>query len=175
MVRAGRYLGLDLGKCTGYALAEGNRFIKTGIWDLSVKASQSKGQRGIKFYNSLLSLGTIDEIYVEKIAFGGNFKNKKGEWVAPSSDGRQFYHGLLMLVEMYAAAFGVQVFEIHPGTLKKDFAGHGGAEKSDMCAVARSLGWKGGQVNTALFHDEVDAIALVETQLRLKFGSRVHF
>lgn len=170
MTRLFRSLGLDLGTRTGWALAEGNRLTRSGIRDLSVRASEHKGKRGIKFYNFLLSMGELDEIYVEKIAFTGNFKNKQGQWVTPSNDGRQFYHGLLMIVEMYAAGFDIPVHEVHNSTLKKAFAGAGNATKEEMCARAIELGWPGGHVGTAMFHDEVDAIALVETQLRERHG-----
>lgn len=175
MTSALRILGLDLGNQTGYALAEGGKIARSGVRDFSIKKHQHKGERGIAFYNFLLTFGVVDEIYVEAVMFGGNFKNKEGKWISPSSDGRELYHGLLMLVQMFAAGTGVEVYPIHNGTLKKEFAGHGGAEKADMCATARAMGWKGGTANTALFHDEVDAIALVETQMRLKHGIRITF
>lgn len=170
-----RYLGLDLGNRTGWALAEGNKLIGSGIRDFSVKAGAHVGRRGIKFYNFLLTMGHVDEIYLEKIAFTGNFKNKQGKWISPSNDGKQLYHGLLMLVEMYSAGFGIPIFEVHNSTLKKAFAGHGRAEKEEMCARAMALGWKGGVEGTALFHDEVDAIALLETQLREKYTITLAF
>jgi hypothetical protein len=170
-----RYLGLDLGTRTGWALVEGNKLIGSGVRDFSVKASQHIGKRGIKFYNFLLTLGHVDEIYVEEIQFGGGFKNAAGKFVGVTNDGRELYHGLLMLVNMYAAGFGIPTFGIHPSTLKKAFAGHGHATKEEMCAHAHKLGWKGGEPGTALFHDEVDGIALVETQLREKYGVQLIF
>jgi len=168
-----RYLGLDLGTRTGWALVEGNKLIGSGVRDFSVKASQHIGKRGIKFYNFLLSMGQVDEIYYETIMFGGSFKGADGKWINPSNDGRELYHGLLMLVNMYAAGFGIPTFPVHNSTLKKDFAGHGHATKEEMCARAHALGWKGGEPGTALFHDEVDGIALLESQLRKKYGVKI--
>lgn len=173
--RAPRYLSLDLGTRTGYALVEGNKLVKSGVRDFSVKASEHTGRRGIKFYNFLLSIGQVDEIYYEEIQFGGGFKNDSGKWVGVTNDGREFYHGLLMLVNMYAAGFGIFTFGVHPSTLKKQFAGHGHADKEQMVARAHELGWKGGQPGTALYHDEVDAIAILETQLRINYGINIQF
>ena len=170
-----RYLGLDLGLETGWALSKANRIIGSGVRDFRIRGNEGKGHRGIKFYNFLLKFGQVDEIYVEKIAFGGNFKNKKGVWVAPSSDGRELYHGLLMLVNMYADGFGIKVEEVHPGTLKKAFTGSGTAKKEDMCRMAHQLGWRGGESGTGLFHDEADALALLITQPRDRYGIQITF
>lgn len=165
-MRAPRYLGLDLGNCTGYALAEGDRIVASGVRDFSVRSSEHIGRRGIKFYNFLLTFGHVDEIYYEKVQFTTNKYR---------SDGGELYKGFLMLVNMYAAGYGIPTFGVFPVSLKKAFAGHGHAEKQDMCATARSIGWKGGEKNTAMFHDEVDAIALLVTQLRDKHGIKLGF
>lgn len=170
-----RSLGLDLGTHTGWAISEGTKIIGSGVRDFSVKNGECKGRRGIKFYNFLLQHGRVDEIYVEKVAFSGNFKNKKGEWVTPSSDGRQLYHGLLMLVEMYAAGFGIQVHDVNLSSLKKAFTGNGHADKEEMCRMAHHLGWKGGQPGTALYHDEVDACALIITEQRRRYNVQIGF
>lgn len=170
-----RMLGLDVSKKTGYALAEGNKFVQCGVWDLSIKSHEHYGQQGINFYNALVGIGYVDEIYYEVNPFSGNFKNKKGDWISPSSDGKELFHGLLMIMNLFAATYDIDTYPVNGATLKKAFCGHGGAQKADMCAVARSLGWRGGQANTALHDDEADAIALVETQMRLKYGIRVTF
>lgn len=175
MTRAPRYLSLDISKFTGYALVEGNQLIKSGVRDFSVKASEHIGKRGIKFYNFLLSIGQVDEIYYEKVMFSGGFKNAAGNWTGATNDGRELYHGFLMLVNMYAAGFGIPLFGIHVSTLKKQFTGNGHADKEQMVARAHELGWKGGQVGTSLYHDQVDAIALLETQLRLNYNIKMIF
>lgn len=171
-----RYLGLDISTYTGWAIAEGDQLIGSGIRDFSVKKSEHVGKRGIMFYNFLLSIGRVDEIYFEQIAFGGGFKDKKsGRWINATNDGRELYHGLLMIVYMYAAGYGIPTFPMHPSTLKKDYAGHGRAEKEDMCKVAHSKGWRGGEKGTALCHDEVDAIALLDTQLLQKYNIQLKY
>lgn len=172
MESAPRRLGLDIATRTGYAISEGSKIIRSGVRDFS---HEHPGQRGIKFYNFLLSCGHIDEIYVEQIMFGGGFKNAEGRWISRTNDNRELYHGFLMLVNMYSAGFCIPVFSIHPTTLKKEFAGHGHADKTDMCAAARSMGWKGGVANTALFHDEVDAIAVLVVEAKRRHGVRLTF
>lgn len=166
MLSAPRYLALDIGQCTGYALVDGSKLIRSGVRNFSVKQTEHIGKRGIKFYNFLSSIGHVDEIYYEKVQFVGNTK---------SGDGGELYKGFLMLMNMFAAGYAIPTFGVWPGTLKKDFAGHGGAEKADMCAVARSLGWKGGVEGTALYHDQVDAIAILVTQLKQKYNITVEF
>lgn len=168
-------LGLDLGTHTGWAKSEGSEIIGSGVRDFSLKSGECRGKRGVKFYNFLLTHGRVDEIYVEKVAFSGNFKNKKGEWITPSSDGRQLYHGFLMLVEMYAAGFGIPVYEVNLATLKKRFTGNGHATKEEMCMMAHQLGWQGGHPGTALYHDEVDACALVITEQKMRYNTHVTF
>ncbi len=171
MADAPRYLGLDLGRFCGYALAEGDRIIRAGVRDFSVKKSQHPGHRLIMLYNFLSSLGRIDEIYYEKIMFTGARKGG-GAW---GSDHGEFYHQLLGVVYMVAAGFGVPTIGIWPGTLKKSFTGSGVAEKEDMCARAHELGWRGGAIGTAEEHDAADAIALIYTQLKERYRIEARF
>lgn len=165
-----RYLGLDIAQKTGWAIVEGDRLVSSGVRDFSIKASQFKGERGIAFHNWLIQthrdFGPFTEIYYEKVMFGGAFQSK---------DNHELYHGFLMLMEMFCASFRIQSFGMHPSTLKKEFAGHGRAQKEDMCRVAHEKGWKGGMVGTSIHHDEVDAIALVDCQLRLRHGISLQF
>lgn len=171
MQRAPRYLGLDIGTQTGWALAEGDTIIGSGVRDLSVKASQHIGRRGFMFANFLTKIGHLDEIYYEKIQFTGARKGG-GSW---SGDNGELYKGLLMLLNMHAYSFGTPVIGVHPGTLKKQFTGYGAAKKHDMCQAAHMIGWKGGKLGSALQDDEADAIALIATQVKLRFGIAVKF
>ncbi len=167
MTTAPRRLGLDMGKCTGWAIAEGDKLIASGVRDFSIKNSEHPGTRGIRFYNFLITLGRIDEIYYEKIMFTGSRKGG-GNW---SGDNGELYKGFLMLLNMFAAGYGIdECHGVWPGTLKSEFAGHGHADKADMCATARSLGWKGAPVNTTLYHDEVDAIACLVVEMRRRYN-----
>lgn len=175
MLAAPRRLGLDLGTHTGWALSEGNKIVGSGVRDFSVKAGRHTGKRGIMFYNFLITLGHIDEIFYEKVQFGGNFKNKDGKWISPSSDHREFYHGLVMIMNMFAAGFDIQCHGIHPGTLKKAFTGSGASKKLEMCEAARAMGWQGGSPGSASFDDEADAIALIVTQSRDRYGITIGF
>lgn len=171
MSNVSRYLALDLGTRTGWCVADGAKIIGSGIRDFSVKNSEQSGLRGIRFYNWLMSFGRVDEIYYEKIMFTGARKGG-GAW---GGDHGELYHGLLMLLNMYAAGYGTPIIGIWPGTLKKSFTGYGKAEKHDMCLAAREHGWTGGKDGTAAFHDEADAIALIVTQLRERFNIHARF
>lgn len=176
MVGASRYLGLDLGTHCGWAIAEEHKIVGSGVRHFPRKGQEHEGQRGIRFYNFLLSIGHFDEIYYESIQFGGGFKNKKtGVWVNPSNDGRELYHGMLMIVRMFAAGSNIPVIPVHPGTLKKAFTGSGRAQKLDMCEAARKMGWKGGEAGTDSFDDEADAVALIATKVLERTGQPVSF
>ena len=173
--RKPRFLGLDIATTTGWALVEGDRLIRSGVRDFSVKSSEHIGNRGIKFYNFLREIGFVDEIFYEEIQFGGGFKNAQGRWISTTNDGRELYHGMLMVLNMYCASLGIQATGIHPSTLKKQFTGRGDSKKEDMCRVAHELGWKGGEPGTTRCHDEADAIALLVTQLKNWCGIKVIF
>lgn len=166
MTTVPRYLALDMGTATGYALAEGDRIVKCGVRDFSIRRNQHIGNRGIMFYNFLNSLGRIDEIYYEKIMFTGKFN---------CNDGHELYHGLLMVMNMVAAGYAIPTIGVWPGTLKKAFTGNGAAQKEEMCAEAHRRGWKGGKPGTREGHDEVDAIALIITQLRERYNIHARF
>lgn len=166
MSSAPRYLGLDLAAHTGYAMAEGNKIVASGVRDLSTKKTEHIGNRYIKFYNFLLTLGRVDEIFYEKIHFmPAGF----------SSDGGELHKGLLAIMNMYAASYAIPTIGVWPGTLKKGFTGDGHAKKEHMCAQAHSMGWKGGMQGTSLHHDEADAIALLVTELRTRFNITLSF
>ena len=166
MTTARRYLGLDLGTSTGFALVEGNRLLLSGVRNFAIKSHETNGHRGIAFYNFLRKIGPVDEIYYEKIMFTGKFN---------CSDGHELYNGLKMVMNMVAASLNIPTFGVWPGTLKKDFTGSGSADKEAMCAHAHALGWKGGTAGTADKNDEADAIALVVTQLRQRYNLSLRF
>lgn len=168
-----RYLALDIGTATGWALSEGDKIVGSGVRDFS---SENKGRKGIKFYNFLHGIGYVDAVFFEIIMFRPGYKDKEtGMWKGGvTNDGHALYNGLLMVMEMYAAGFGTPTFGVHPGTVKKQFCGHGHATKEEVCASAHAIGWLGGQPGTALCHDEADAIAVLVTQLRAR-GHRVGF
>lgn len=161
MSQTPRYLALDLGTQTGWAISEGNRIVDSGVRDFKLKSSEHIGNRGIRFYNFLLTLGQPDVIFYEKVQFMGNRK---------CGDGGELYKGLLMIMNMFAAGFNIETIGVHPMTLKKSFTGSGVADKVIMCEKAREYGWQGGMSGTALLDDEADAIALIITQMRERYG-----
>lgn len=162
-----RFLGLDIGNCTGWALSDGSKIVGSGVRDFT---SESRGRKGVKFYNFLHHIGYVDTIFYEIIMFRPGFKDKEtGKWKGgATNDGHSLYNGLLMVMEMYAAGFNIPTFGVHPGTVKRLFCGEGmgAASKEQVCEKAHSMGWRGGQPGTAICHDEADACAVLITQAR---------
>lgn len=62
--------------------------------------------------------------------------------------------GLAAITEEVAGAFGIACAEVNIATIKKHFAGHGRADKRDIIARCRQLGWEPRNDN------EADAMAL---------------
>lgn len=166
-----RTLSLDLGSKTGYVLAEDAKVVRSGVRDFALKSHEHKGQRGIKFYNFLVSFGQVDEVYYEVIQFSGM---RKGG-AAWQGDNGELYKGLLMLLNMYCCGWNIDPIGMHPGTLKKEFAGHGHATKEDMCRAAHRIGWQGGADGQVIHNDEADAIGLQAANLRLRHGLQLTF
>lgn len=164
-------IALDLGTHTGWARSVGDRIVASGVRDFSLKQNEHKGKRGIRFYNFLLTLGQPDVIFYEVVQFTGSRPGGK-VW---AGDNGELYKGLLMLVNMFGAGFGVPTIGVHPSSLKKQFSGNGKAEKIEMCDTARKYGWLGGSPGTDLHHDEADAGALIITQLRSLYGIDVRW
>ena len=166
-----RVIGLDLATKTGWALAENGKIIRSGIRQLRAAKDEHDGHRFRRFYTLLTELWPVHEIYYELIQFSGA-RRGGGSW---SGDSGETYKGLLAITKMYASGMDIPVHGVHPATLKKAFTGHGRAEKEDMCRMAHKYGWKGGSKDTALHHDEADAIALVITQLKLRHNITAGF
>ena len=162
-------LSLDISTYTGFAVTRGQKFLTSGVQDFSKKLGQHNGHKGIKFYNFLQQIvkdyGLIDVIFFEEVMFGGEGTN----------DGRETYLGLKMVMNMFCAGLGIPAYPIYPTTVKKQFAGHGRAEKGDMCRAARELGWKGGAMDTAQLHDEADAIGIMAVMMRNRYGVTPRF
>lgn len=171
MTTAPRFLALDLGTKCGWAMAEGDKIIGSGVRDFSTKRHQHIGHRGVMFHNFLKDLGRFDEIYYERILFTGS-RPGGGAWMGAS---QELYHGLSMIMHMWSATLGIPAIGVWPGTLKKAFTGHGMAEKADMCRRAHELGWQGGARGTAECNDEADAIALLFTQMHEHHHIQVRF
>lgn len=154
---------------------QNGRYIKWGVRDFKLLPGEHRGHQGIAFYNFLREFGRVDFIFYEEIMFGGSFTNEDGKIIHTTNDGRETYHGLKMVMNMFAAGFHIPTSGIWPGTLKKEFAGSGRAEKHDMCRAARELGWKGSIEDTGAFHDEADAIGIMAVKLRKAYGITPRF
>jgi hypothetical protein len=159
-----RFLALDIATQTGYAVMQNGKFVKSGVRDFTLRMGKHKGHQGIMFYNFLRELGRIDHVFFEQIMFAGSFKNEDGEIVHTTNDGRETYLGLKMVMNMFCAGFQLEPIGIWPGTLKKQFAGSGRAEKADMCRAARAIGWRGDN------HNEADAIGIMVVKIRELYG-----
>lgn len=157
-------LALDMGNATGWALAADNCIVGSGVMDFRFNPNNERpGHRLIKFHNFLQEFAGVHEILYESVIGGTQFGN----------DVKMFLK-LLGVLEMFCAGANIQSHGIHPSTLKKRFTGNGHAEKEEMCAVAHSLGWTGGEVGTKRDNDECDAIAIIFCILKER-GYDVYF
>lgn len=79
---------------------------------------------------------------------------KKGVIIYPTSiDTTLILQGLVAIIQGVAEELGLRYRRYDMGSLKKELAGFGGADKTDMVFVARKVGL------TIEVHDEADAFA----------------
>ena len=175
MSSAPRCLSLDIATTTGWAMVQDHKFIDNGVRSFKLLPGEHRGHQYIMFYNFLRERGRIDHVFYEEIMFSGSYKDENGKIVNTTNDGRETYLGFKAIMNMFCAGYDIIPLPIWPGTLKKQFAGHGRAEKHDMCRAARELGWKGAIGNTAAFHDEADAIGIMAIKYREMFGVTPRF
>ena len=140
-------LSLDLGAKLGWCIGRGGKIEVSGTKDF-YRAGVHPGWKFAAFQDWLAQFHRVNEIFYENVMF--NTSNKQG----------RIYDGFLAFLQAFAQRAGIQLTAIPPATVKKIFAGHGHAEKVDMCARGHALGWKGGIVGTDDSNDELDACAI---------------
>jgi len=152
-------LALDIATTLGWCFSKGDRIIAWGVEDFRSKTDSihAPGLRLCKFHDWLFGSednpngwAGVDEVVYEQV--GAGMRNLAANETA---------YAMLGLVRMFCARSVIPIHSIHNGTLKKEFAGHGGADKLQMCDIAHRLGWRGGRVGTDQDHDACDAVALI--------------
>lgn len=190
-------LALDLASSTGWALMEDGEIVHSGTVDLNISASYGRpGDRLIRFHNFL---STIEGGPFENVSFASLVNEVVYEDVKTgfhkSQKANKLYFNLQGILEMFIAGLRIPEYKIHAGTIKKEFTGHGHAEKEDIGRQAEKLGWKNGIWQKAkkkdkrtgreveymklVNDDEADAIALLfvhgQTQgISVKFQEEEH-
>lgn len=94
--------------------------------------------------------------YEAAIAAHKGGKNGRGEGI----EAVRRLVGMSSIVDLRCADQGIPAFEIHNGTVKKQFTGNGRAEKPDMVAACILRGWAPDDANAA------DAAAVLECAVR---------
>jgi len=142
-----RVLGLDLAKLTGYCVSDGTHF-ESGVWDFgSIRDAVKSRHNGHMFealLNELDKIHNLDAIVYERAHHRGGAATR-------------IALGLVSVTLMYAAQYGIRVFDVHTATLKKWATGDYRAGKLAMMAFASE---KTGREITS--DDEGDAICVAE-------------
>lgn len=146
-------LGLDLGSTLGWCLVKNSVIVQSGVFPLKFKDAHP-ADRFIRFKEFLFKFRGVHEVVFEEISFH------------TSRDQSRVWDGMRALLMVFCYEHRVRLLGVPNATMKKEFAGHGKADKVEMCAVAHRMGWKHGEPGTDLDHDEVDAIAAVVTRLK---------
>lgn len=147
MPKPHQILSLDLATSAGWCYIEGTEYLYSGVLSLKDQGGHG-GLRFLKFQNWLHDYRGVNEIFYEKI---DRFE---------SGDAAKVYCGLRAILLLFSLQHGIQVHGLTPKTIKKHFTGNGNASKELVCKVAHQLGWKHGELDTDIDHDEADAIAL---------------
>lgn len=150
-------LGLDLGRRVGFALAgpsylsgwrprsrlEGPRASNAGLtygeWRLGDTASH--GARFGRLWGHLTDLHAVSPL--DLVAWEGTSAHFQ------SQDAALSIIGLTAVVLAWCSVNGVQEHKCQNNSVKKHAAGHGRAEKEDVEAAARRLGWEPQSNNVA--------------------------
>ena len=140
---------LDLGTKTGFAVLRPDGKIESGQVNLQPKASEGPGMRYVRFRQWLVELkrvhDPISEIVYESVMGHGAF-----QVIAAHC-----YGGLLATLQAFGEHHGIAYRGIGVSTIKKQFAGHGKASKTDVIRQCEALGFRPDSDN------EADAIALL--------------
>lgn len=143
-------LALDLGSDTGWAVARADGRMESGTENFTPRPSRHEGPgvRWIRFYAWLLDVKQanpdLERVVYEKVIGHG-----------PGAFAGNVYGGFLANLEAFVEKHHLELQGFAVPTIKKQFAGHGRAQKSDVIAACRALGFKPQN------HNEADAIALL--------------
>lgn len=174
----------DIATNTGYAVGmPGTGLVESGAWCLGEK-SQNKiarasnldrrmDQRFTVFCDRLRAL-FLRYPLIERVTF------EDVEFASSQAQGQLF---ATLRSALWCAAPALEYHCIAPSSLKKFFAGHGRAEKSDMAAALEKTPWYEGKfryISGMVYHpvehrevgdDEVDALALLHFTASVDSGA----
>lgn len=131
--------------------------VTSGVWDLSTDEGQAKGMRFAFMRRKLLALETVERLFYERSM------HLKGEAIL-------VHHGLVAIIEEWAAVRGIKVEHFKPTEVKIHIAGKGNAEKPAIADVVRK---RFGLVVPIESYDQTDALGVLATGLDLLAGKFV--
>lgn len=149
-------LALDLGTACGVALRTAGGVASSTV-DLKQRTRDTRGDRLARFWRFLWDVQRSTPLAL--VAYEDVAHMGPGQLMAAHAHAQ--FEGVLML---FAARAGVEIKNVHTGTLKKAITGKGawpkGEGKARMLAAVQALGY------TPDTQDEADAIAVLEWATR---------
>lgn len=142
-------LALDLGTDTGFAILRADGRIESGTQRFRPKAGEGAGVRYVRFRRWLVEMKEshpgLAQLVYEQVMGHGAFQVISAH----------VYGGFLATLQAFGEHHAIAYRGIGVATIKKQFAGHGAAQKVDMVRQCEALGFKPDT------HNEADAIALL--------------
>ena len=144
-----RILALDLGCKTGWAtLDTDSRFeVESGVQEFVLQRGDSPGMRYLAFRAWLSRIG--DQTLPDLIVYEQNFRR--------GGAATEIAAGFSTRVQEWCAEHGVECTSVNVSTLKKQYAGHGRADKE---VLAQKMGERWGRADLEA-GDEADALAVL--------------
>lgn len=139
-------LALDLATAAGFALLRADGRIESGEERFDVRKNEGEGARYLKFRRWLVEIKAAHPELARLV-----FEKTQG----PTRQSPQIYCGLLATLQMFGEHHQIAYDGIPVSTVKKQFAGSGRAQKCDVIAQCKAMGFNPGG------HNEADAIALL--------------
>ena len=146
-----RYLCVDLGTTTGFAVGATVGHMVSGTWNLKPSRYDGGGMRFVKFrqrLNEMLEAFKPDTVFFEEVRRHA------------STDSAHVFGGLLAVLTEWCETNGIPYSGVPVGTIKKSFTGNGAASKQLMIAEAERRGFQPADDN------EADAIAIFDWALK---------
>ena len=151
-------LALDLGTRTGWAHADGNGMITSGVTEFRCDRWQGGGMRFLRFRAWLdeihLLTGGLDHLFYEQV------RRHAG------TDASHLYGGWLAILSTWCEQRSIPYQGVPVGTLKRFATGKGNAGKEAVLAAMRARGF------TPADDNEADALALLLWALETCGGAR---
>lgn len=142
-------MALDLGTRTGWALLRADGRVESGQERFDLKAGEGQGARYVKFRRWLVDMKQahpdLTDLVYEQVMGHGAFQVISAH----------VYGGMLATVQAFGEHHQLAYRGIGVSTIKKQFAGHGKASKTDVIRQCEALGFRPASDN------EADAIALL--------------